>query len=91
MSGILIPAKNGRGGTPKPNLDQAKIAGLEYSLLQQNQFIVNMAARVHQVQESVDISEYSGGAILLEGTADILAKAGLPDCIKWLPPKKEQG
>ena len=91
MSGPLNLSKNGRGGTPKPSLDQAKIAGLEFSLRQQNQFIVNMSARVHQVQESVDISEYSGGAILLEGTADILAKAGLTDCIKWIPPKKEQG
>jgi len=91
MSAMLTP-RNGRGGTlKKPGLDQAKIAGLEFALMQQNQFLVNMSARVHQVQESVDISEYNGGAILLEGTADILAKAGLMDCIKWIPPKKEQG
>ena len=91
MSGPLNLSKNGRGGTPKPSMEQARIAGLEHALMQQNQFIVNMAARAHQVQESIDISEYSGGAVLLEGSADILAKAGLTDCIKWFPPKKEQG
>lgn len=88
MSGPLNLSKNGRGGTPKPNLDPARIAALEFAVMQQNQLLVNLSASVHMIQESVDISEYSGGKVLLAGTADILAKAGLSDCVKWIPAEK---
>ena len=90
MSVISRQSKNGRGGTPKPSMEQAKSVGLEFALMQQNQLLVNLSAAVHMIQECVDITPYSGGAALLEGTGDILAKAGLMDAITWIPPKKEE-